>query len=156
MAASKSEVVITHEHNEIAAKFQRLPHIFGHCRLAETVPTLSYVARQPEIAMAASMPEVVTQEGNEIAAKSQRLPNNSTKVDSLELVPTLTDVGRQPEIAMVAYKPEEVITQERHEISVRFQRMLDYFDHPNTQSYHQPCPMSTDIRPTTKNNNGGN
>ena len=49
--------------------------------------------------------------------------------DSMELVSTLCDVGRQPEIAMVAYKPELVITQERYEISARFQRILDIFDH---------------------------
>ena len=49
--------------------------------------------------------------------------------ESLELVPTLSDVGRQPEIAMSAYKPEVVITQERHEISARFQRILFIFDH---------------------------
>ena len=49
--------------------------------------------------------------------------------DSLELVPTLSDVGRQPEIAMAAYKPEVVITQEWYEISARFQRILDIFDH---------------------------
>ena len=49
--------------------------------------------------------------------------------DSLELVPALSDVGRQPEIAMVAYKTEVVITQERHELSARFQRILDIFDH---------------------------
>ena len=49
--------------------------------------------------------------------------------DSLELVPTLSDVGRQQEIAMAAYKPEVVITQERHEISARFQQILDIFDH---------------------------
>ena len=47
----------------------------------------------------------------------------------LELVPTLSDVGRQPEIAMAANKPEVVITQERHEILTRFQRILDIFDH---------------------------
>ena len=49
--------------------------------------------------------------------------------DSLELVPTLSDVGRQPEIAMAAYKPEVVIPQERHDISARFQRILDIYDH---------------------------
>ena len=48
--------------------------------------------------------------------------------DSLKLVPTLPDVGRQPEIAMAAYKPEVVITQKRHELSARFQRILDIFD----------------------------
>ena len=36
MAASKPEVVITYERNEISAKFQRLPHIFGHVLLTET------------------------------------------------------------------------------------------------------------------------
>jgi hypothetical protein len=49
--------------------------------------------------------------------------------DSLELAPTLSDIGRHPEIVMAAYKPEAVITQERHEISARFQRILDIFDH---------------------------
>ena len=49
--------------------------------------------------------------------------------ESLELVPTLSDVGRLPEIAMAAYKPEVLITQERHEISARFQRILDNFVH---------------------------
>jgi hypothetical protein len=51
---------------------------------------------------------------------------------SMELVPTLSDLGRQPEIAMAAYKPEVVRTQERYEISARFQRVLDIFDPPNT------------------------
>ena len=41
----------------------------------------------------------------------------------------IADVGRQPEIAMAAYKPEAVITQERYEISARFQRILGIFDH---------------------------
>ena len=49
--------------------------------------------------------------------------------ESLELIPTLPDVGRQPEIAISAYKPDVVITQERYEISARFQRILDTFDH---------------------------
>src|SRR5208282_2634770 len=49
--------------------------------------------------------------------------------DLLELVPTLCDVGRHPEIAMAAYKPEVVMTLERFEISARFQRILDIFDH---------------------------
>ena len=50
-------------------------------------------------------------------------------VDLLELVPTLYDVGRHPAIAMAAYKPEVVITLERFEISARFQRILEIFDH---------------------------
>ena len=41
----------------------------------------------------------------------------------------ITDVGRQPEIAMAAYKPKVAITQERHEISDTFQRILYIFDH---------------------------
>src|SRR5208282_1760632 len=53
----------------------------------------------------------------------------SAMPDSLELVPTLSDGGRHPEIAMAAYKPEVVITRERYEISARFQRILDIFDH---------------------------
>ena len=44
-------------------------------------------------------------------------------------VANTVDVGRQPEIAMAACKPEVVVTQERHEISARFQRILDIFDH---------------------------
>ena len=60
---------------------------------------------------------------------SKATPTFSTMAESLELVPTLSDVGRQPEIAMSAYKPEVVITQERYEISARFQRILDIFDH---------------------------
>src|SRR5208282_2595874 len=56
-------------------------------------------------------------------------PTVSAMPDSLGLAPTLSDVGRHPEIAMAAYKPEVVITQERHEISARFQRILDIFDH---------------------------
>ena len=47
----------------------------------------------------------------------------------MELVPILSDVGRQPEIAISAHKPEVVITQERYDISARFQRILDSFDH---------------------------
>ena len=52
--------------------------------------------------------------------------------DSLKLVSTLCDVGGQPEIAMAEirwYKPEVVITQERYEISARFQLILDLFGH---------------------------
>ena len=37
----------------LAAKYQRLPHIFGHGRLTGTIDsTLCDVGRQPEIAMA--------------------------------------------------------------------------------------------------------
>jgi hypothetical protein len=50
-------------------------------------------------------------------------------VDSLELFPTLFDVGRQPEIAMAAYKSGVVIAREMHEISARFQRILDICGH---------------------------
>jgi hypothetical protein len=50
-------------------------------------------------------------------------------VDSLELVPTLFDVGQQPEIAMAAYKSGVVIVREMHEISARFQRILDICGH---------------------------
>src|SRR5208282_5428735 len=57
-------------------------------------------------------------------------PTFSTMADLLELVPTLSDVGRHPEIAIAAYKPEVVINMERFEISARFQRILDIFDHP--------------------------
>src|SRR5208282_4987185 len=53
----------------------------------------------------------------------------SAMPDSLELAPTLSDVGRHPEIAMAADKPKVVITLERHEISARFQRIFDIFDH---------------------------
>ena len=62
--------------------------------------------------------------------------------DLLELVATLSDLGRRPEIAMGAYKPEVVITQERYEISARFQRMLYIFDHPNTLELY---PTLSDI-----------
>ena len=44
-------------------------------------------------------------------------------------VTNTVDVGRQPEIAVATCKPEVVVTQERHEISARFQRILDIFDH---------------------------
>ena len=40
MAARKPEVVISHERNEIAAKSQRLSHIFGHSRLNGTNPNI--------------------------------------------------------------------------------------------------------------------
>ena len=56
-------------------------------------------------------------------------PIFSTPPNPLELSPTLSDVGRQTEKAMDAYKPEVVITKERNEISARFQRILDIFDH---------------------------
>ena len=56
-------------------------------------------------------------------------PTFSAMTDSMELVPALSDVGRQPKKAMAANKPEVVITHERHEISARFQRILDIFDH---------------------------
>ena len=49
--------------------------------------------------------------------------------ESLELIATLFDVERQPEIAMSANNPEVVITQERYEISARFQRILDICGH---------------------------
>ena len=49
-------------------------------------------------------------------------------VDSVELVRTLSDIGRQPEIAMAVDEPEVVITKEPHDISARFQRILNIFD----------------------------
>ena len=61
--------------------------------------------------------------------EQQNLNGYPHMADSMELVLTLSDVGRQPEIAMASNKPEVVITQERHEISARFQRILDIFDH---------------------------
>ena len=41
----------------------------------------------------------------------------------------MSDVGRQPEIAMAANIQEVVITQERHEISARFQLILYFVEH---------------------------
>src|SRR5208282_2797706 len=64
-----------------------------------------------------------------ISEISTGTPTFAATPDSLELAPTLSDVSRHPEIAMAAYKPEVVITQERHEISARFQRIVDIFDH---------------------------
>ena len=50
MAVKKPEVVISQECNEIAAKSQRLPHIFGDGGFNGAIADVS---RQPEIAMAA-------------------------------------------------------------------------------------------------------
>src|SRR5208282_2598043 len=83
-------------------------------------------------------------------------PTFSAMPDSLELAPTLSDVGRHPEIAMAAYKPEVVITRERHEISARTQRLRPYFRPcPTHRNCSRHCPISTDIRPTTRNSNVG-
>ena len=60
---------------------------------------------------------------------STAIPTFSAVADSMELVPTLCDVGRHPQIAMTACKPDIVITQERHEISAIFQRILEIFYH---------------------------
>ena len=49
--------------------------------------------------------------------------------DLLELVQTLSNVGRQPATAVSANEPEVAITQERYEMSARFQRILYIFDH---------------------------
>jgi hypothetical protein len=75
-------------------------------------------------------------------------PTFSATAISLELVPALSNVGRQPEIAMAAYKPEVVITQERHEISTRFQRILDFFTTTNTMEL-SPTLSDVDRHPTT-------
>ena len=84
-------------------------------------------------------------------------PTFSAMPDSLEMALTLSDVGRHPEIAMAAYKLEVVITRELHEISARFQRIQDIFDHAQhtgaISNIH--CLMSTDIQPKTVNRNGG-
>ena len=72
--------------------------------------------------------------------------------DLLELVPTLSDVGQHPEIAMAVYKPEVVTTRERHEISARFQRILDIFDHAQ---HAEAIANIVRYQPTTINNNGG-
>src|SRR5208282_4499683 len=138
MAAYKPEVVINQKRYEISAKFGRILDIFDHAQHAGAIsdivrcrPTFS---RQPEVAMEAYKPEVViTQERNEIEAKFQRLHQHfrpwSTYCNWSRHCPMSTTFSRQPEIAMAAYKPEVVINQERYEISAKFVRILDIFDH---------------------------
>ena len=70
--------------------------------------------------------------------------------NSLEQIPILSDVGRQPEIAMADYKTEVVITKERHEISARFQRILDIFDHAKHAgaiASNIRCRPTSDLQP---------
>jgi hypothetical protein len=148
MAASKPEVVITHERNEISAKFQRIPTFSDIPDTMERVPTSTDVGRHPEMAMAASKPElVITHERNEIGEIPTASPTFSNMPDTMELVPTLFDVGRHPEMAMAASKPEVVITHERNEISAKFQQLHPHFRTCPTQwNWFQPCPMSADTR----------
>ena len=92
------------------------------------------VGQQPEIAMAAYKPEVViTQERKDISARFQRI---LYIFEHAQHGGAISNIGRcrptsrrQPEIAIAACKSEVVITQERYEISARFQRILDIFDH---------------------------
>ena len=79
-------------------------------------------------------------------------PTFLTMAESQELVSTLSDVGPQPEIAMTAYKPEVVITQERYEISARFQQILGFFDHAQ---HGGAISNIVRCRPTTGNSNDG-
>jgi len=59
----------------------------------------------------------------------------------------IADVVRQPEIAMTGYKQEVVITRERHDISARFQRILDicnYAQHAETLDNIVLCRRTPD------------
>ena len=100
-------ISVSRERNELAAKYQRLPHIFDYGRLTGT--------------------------GHDIVRCRPTTGNRNG-----------------------AYKPEVVLTQERYEISARFQRILSNFrPHPTRWSYRRYCPMSADIQPTTGNSNAG-
>src|SRR5208282_4388137 len=86
----------------------------------------------------------------DISEISMNTPTFSAISYSLELVPTLSDIGRQHEIAVAVFKTEVVITQERHDISPMFQRILEIFDHaPTRWSYNQhcTCPPTLDRQP---------
>ena len=113
-------------------------NIFDHGRLTGTGPDIVRCrptsGRKPETAMVACKPEVViTQKRYEISARCQRILDIFDQAQHGGAISNIARCrptsGRQPEIAMAACKPEVVITQERSEISARFQRILYIIDH---------------------------
>ena len=93
---------VSHERNEFAVKFQRLPPHFGHGRLTGTSPEI--VRCRPATGNSnggqLTGSSYISGTGCDSSEISTAIPTFSAVADSMELVPTLCDVGRHPQIAM--------------------------------------------------------
>ena len=143
-------ISVSQERNELAAKFQRLPHIFDHGRLTRT--SVDIVRCRPTTGNSNGglykwykHEVVITQERYEISARFQRILDIFDHAQHGGAISNIVLCRPTTGNTMAACKPEVVITQQRNEIAAKSQRLpLHFRPWPTHWNWSRHCPMSAD------------
>ena len=137
---------ISPERVELSTKFQRLSPHFRQ-RPIQRTHTQHRPTSGNQYGGCQTGSSCISGTGRDINEILTPTPIFTTTPYSMDLLSTLPDIGRLPKINMAAVKPEVVISQERGDISTKFQRLPPHFrPRPIQWSHFQHCLMSPDFR----------